>query len=63
MVWGYVTSAAKQQPRYDDLEFRRFLRAYQRDCLLRGKARATSAANERGAPVWRARHPDAAVEG
>jgi glycosyltransferase involved in cell wall biosynthesis len=62
MMWGYATSAAKRNPRYDDLEFRRYLRAYQRDCLLRGKARATSAANQRGVAVWRAAHPDIPLE-
>lgn len=61
MMWGYLSSAAKQKPRYDDPEFRSFLRAYQRDCLVRGKARATTAANERGEPVWRAAHPSAST--
>ena len=29
MWWGFVHSALKKNPRYDDLEFRRFLRQYQ----------------------------------
>ncbi|MDF3128250.1 glycosyltransferase family A protein [Kiritimatiellaeota bacterium B1221] len=41
MWWGYVSSALKQNPRYDDLEFRKFLRSYQWNCLLKGKAKAT----------------------
>lgn len=39
--WGYVRSMLKREPRYADLEFRRFLRRYQRRCLLLGKHRAT----------------------
>lgn len=45
--WGFVKSRLKGEPRYDDLEFRRFLRRYQRDCLLKGKARATRDTEER----------------
>ncbi len=43
MWWGYVRSAWQRKPRYNNPEFRRFLRRYQRDCLLRGKHRATAA--------------------
>jgi glycosyltransferase involved in cell wall biosynthesis len=57
MVWGYVSSAARGLPRYDDPEFRRFLRRYQRDCLWLGKREATRRANAAQAPVWRARRP------
>lgn len=42
MWWGFVESALKGKPRYDDLEFRRFLRKYQWRCLLVGKHRATA---------------------
>ncbi|NCD32410.1 MAG: glycosyltransferase family 2 protein [Spartobacteria bacterium] len=41
MWWGYVESMLARKPRYNDLEFRRFLRQYQRNCLLKGKHRAT----------------------
>lgn len=41
MWWGYVRSALQGKPRHGDEVFRRFLRTYQRDCLLRGKAAAT----------------------
>jgi len=41
MWWGYVRSMLRREPRYDDRAFRRFLRRYQRDCLIRGKRRAT----------------------
>jgi glycosyltransferase involved in cell wall biosynthesis len=53
MIWGYVRSWARGEPRYDDPEFRQFLRDYQRDCLLRGKTRATAALNTRQATKWR----------
>lgn len=47
MWWGYVRSALRRRPRYEDAVFRRFLRRYQRDCLLRGKGRTTDALHER----------------
>ena len=40
MMWGWVKSALTGKPRYEDLEFRRFLRRYQLRALLAGKARA-----------------------
>jgi len=52
MWWGYVRSLLQRQPRYNDRAFRRFLRAYQWDCLLRGKARATQRLNDRQTEVW-----------
>jgi len=57
MLWGYLRSAARKVERYDDLEFRRFLNAYQRACLLHGKRTATEQLNDRQASVWRSRHP------
>ena len=59
MLWGYVSSMLSRRPRYDDQDFRLFLRRYQWDCLLRGKARATQRLNERQASTWnprRSRH-------
>jgi glycosyltransferase involved in cell wall biosynthesis len=52
MAYGYFSSAAKGKARFDDEEFRTFLRQYQRDCLLYGKRQATRKTNERQAPVW-----------
>ena len=52
MLWGYIRSWLTNQPRYGDEQFRRFLRAYQRECLLRGKRRATEALNVRQAAQW-----------
>jgi hypothetical protein len=47
MLWGYVRSALRREPRYKDLDFRQFLRSYQWACLLRGKRAATEALNRR----------------
>lgn len=41
MLVGYLRSWWGRVARYEDLAFRSFLRAYQRDCLLRGKRAAT----------------------
>jgi poly-beta-1,6-N-acetyl-D-glucosamine synthase len=56
MLWGYFSSAVKRVPRYQDSEFRRFLRRYQRDCLLMGKAAATQKVTAERARVWHAVH-------
>jgi hypothetical protein len=40
ILWGWLRSALGRVPRYDDPEFRRFLRRYQRRVLLLGKRRA-----------------------
>lgn len=52
MWWGYVRSMLGRSPRYDDAEFRAFLRRYQWDCLLMGKGRATTRLNERQRDRW-----------
>lgn len=40
MMWGWLRSAARRLRRYDDPDFRRFLRRYQRLALRQGKTRA-----------------------
>ena len=55
MIWGYLASALRGLERYDDLEFRRFLRSYQYTCLLLGKTRATRKFNDAQAAAWRTR--------
>lgn len=40
MLWGWVKAALQRKPRYENVEFRRFLRAYQRRSLMVGKSRA-----------------------
>jgi biofilm PGA synthesis N-glycosyltransferase PgaC len=57
MLWGYLKSWLKGVPRYDDLEFRRFLRSYQYSCLRMGKQAATVRVNDEQASFWQARHP------
>jgi poly-beta-1,6-N-acetyl-D-glucosamine synthase len=57
MLWGYLRSWLKGLPRYDDLEFRRFLRSYQHACLRIGKRAATARINVERAPLWNASHP------
>lgn len=56
MLWGYFSSALKGVPRYDDLEFRRFLRSYQHKSLLMGKAAAARKMTESRTHVWVAAH-------
>jgi hypothetical protein len=53
MWWGFVRSMLARKPRYEDLEFRKFLRRYQWNCLFRGKAAATAALNARQAAEWK----------
>ncbi len=55
MVWGYVSSALRKVGRYEDLEFRAFLRRYQYACLRFGKRRATALLNDEQSAVWQAR--------
>lgn len=55
MLYGYFGSMVRRNPRYGDDEFRRFLRSYQWASLLRGKARATAALDERQAVRWNPR--------
>jgi glycosyltransferase involved in cell wall biosynthesis len=48
MLWGWVKSALDRKPRYDDPEFREFLRRYQRRVLLVGKKRAIEEIHREG---------------
>jgi poly-beta-1,6-N-acetyl-D-glucosamine synthase len=52
MLYGYFRSMLHGNPRYGDAEFRRFLRAYQWRCLLKGKAAATADLNARLTGRW-----------
>jgi glycosyltransferase involved in cell wall biosynthesis len=56
MLWGYLSSWLKGLPRYDDLEFRRFVRGYQHACLRLGKKAATARVDAERARVWQASH-------
>ena len=42
IMWGWIKSAAERKPRYNNLEFRRFLHRYQARVLLVGKRRAVA---------------------
>jgi poly-beta-1,6-N-acetyl-D-glucosamine synthase len=57
LLWGYITSWLRGLPRYDDLEFRRFLRSYQHACLLLGKRAATARVDAERAHLWHVNHP------
>src|SRR5215813_11961737 len=52
MLWGYFRSWLKGLPRYEDLEFRRFLRSYQHLALRVGKGEAIRRINEERAAIW-----------
>jgi glycosyltransferase involved in cell wall biosynthesis len=43
MMWGWLKSALQRKPRYNDTEFRRFLKRYQWRALWLGKKRAIEA--------------------
>jgi len=62
MLWGYFTSWLKGLPRYDDPEFRRFLRSYQYACLRAGKRAATVRTEAGRAGLWHAAHPDSGAD-
>ena len=62
ILWGYFSSMLGRKARYDDPEFRAFLRRYQWSCLLLGKARATARPDEKQAEIWHADHGEAAEE-
>ncbi len=47
MWWGYVCSMLRRLPRYNDSDFRAFLRRYQWQCLLHGKEAATQPLHHR----------------
>jgi len=56
MLWGYFGSALRRVPQYEDLEFRKFLRRYQRLSLVVGKVAAARRLSEERAPAWEAAH-------
>jgi len=62
ILWGYLSQLLKRGEKYDDVQFRRFLRHYQWSCLLRGKRVATERLNQQQAELWSRRGipPDSA---
>ena len=55
MLWGYMSSAVRGVVRYDDPQFRKFLRRYQYTCLRLGKRGATRNFDVAQEAVWRSR--------
>jgi glycosyltransferase involved in cell wall biosynthesis len=55
IAWGYLWSWLRRVPRYEDMDFRRFLRRYQRRALLLGKRRAIESIEQEQAKVWSGR--------
>jgi len=55
-IWGYLLSAMKGLPRYEDREFRRFLRRYQHMSLVVGKTKAIARLDAERAGGWEQRY-------
>jgi poly-beta-1,6-N-acetyl-D-glucosamine synthase len=62
MWWGFVRGMLRRAPRYDDRDFRRFLRQYQWSVLLHGKAAALRTLEKRSTPRPSRRGPSRAGE-
>ncbi|MEM6942541.1 MAG: glycosyltransferase family A protein [Pseudomonadota bacterium] len=56
MAWGYLNAWMAGAPQQEDRALVKFIRAYQRQALLRGKARAIAAVDAAGATLWASRH-------
>lgn len=56
MFLGYLKAWWSEVPRYGDLEFTKFLNAYQWSCLLRGKKQATKRLDRQQEKVWLEKH-------
>jgi len=54
MAWGWLSAALQRAPRYEDPEFRAFLRCFQGTCLVLGKRRATERFEAQRAATWEA---------
>jgi len=55
MLWGYIKSMLQRKPRFEDTELVGFIRSYQWQCLIKGKAKATMALNAEQETVWKNR--------
>jgi len=56
MLYGYLKAFFQNVMRYDDLEFRKFLRRYQWNCLFFGKKKATRRLDAEMEGVWKRTH-------
>jgi len=65
MLWGYAWSALTRKPRYDNTEFRSFLRQWQWRALMVGKPRAVQEVLDERSParVVARRHDSPATQG
>jgi hypothetical protein len=52
LFWGYTASMLSRNPRYNDKEFRRFLRRFHWNCLLHGKSAELNQLHEQQTRVW-----------
>ena len=62
---GYARAWFKQMPRYEDADFRRYLRRYHRAMLTKGRTRATELFDREAAEMWAKRKgakPDPAAK-
>ena len=57
MWWGFVRSAVQGVERLDDPDFRKFLRKFQWNCLIKGKKAAVEQVNNQQEKLW---NPDKA---
>lgn len=56
MLQGYLGAWWRREPRYEDPQFRSFLRRYQWGAMFQGKRRTIAKIERTMAPVWAARH-------
>ena len=56
MWWGYVKSALLRKPRFQEKELVKFIRHYQMQSLLKGKAKATEQLNKEQEQIWLENH-------
>ena len=59
---GYARAWLKHAPRYEDLEFRKYLRRYHRAMLLHGRTRALEIFNREADETWKKRVPAKVVK-
>lgn len=55
MLWGYIKSMLQRKPRFEDTVLVGFIRGYQWQCLIKGKAKATMALNAAQETTWKNR--------
>jgi hypothetical protein len=52
MFWGYIKALFSGAAQLDDVELRQFIRLYQWQCLIKGKAAATAQVNQEQSASW-----------